>query len=124
MATRRTTRLSALVQSELGRLASREKDLEGMLLTFTSVEVTPDLRQAFVYVSSLNDKLDPELVLKKLSHLAHEWQQAINARLKIKYTPRLTYRYDVHLKRGDRVMDIFHQLEEKEGPPPEPDTVD
>jgi ribosome-binding factor A len=112
MATRRTTRISALIQAELGRLASREQSLEGALLTFTSVDVSPDLRNAYVYVSSLNEQLEPEKILSLLSKVAREWQHDIGARLKIKYTPRLNFRFDSNIKRGDRVMEILHQLEE------------
>ncbi len=118
MATRRTIRLSALVQSELGRLAAREKSLDGELLTFTAVEVAPDLHNAFIYVSSLNPNLDEEILLKKLFRLAPQWQREIGSRLKIKYTPKLNFRYSEHIKRGDRVMEILHELEEEK--PEEP----
>ncbi|MDR0532370.1 MAG: 30S ribosome-binding factor RbfA [Verrucomicrobiales bacterium] len=112
MATRRTTRISALIQAELGRLTSREQSLEGTLLTFTSVEVSPDLRNAYVYVSTLNEQLEPERILSLLSRVAREWQHEIGARLKIKYTPRLNFRFDANVKRGDRVMEIMHELED------------
>jgi len=112
MATRRTTRISALIQAELGRLTSREKSLDGALLTFTSVEVSPDLRNAYVYVSSLNDHLEPEKILSLLSRVAREWQHEIGARLKIKYTPRLNFRFDANVKRGDRVMEMMRELED------------
>jgi ribosome-binding factor A len=119
MATRRTTRISALIQAELGRLTSREKTLDGTLLTFTSVEVSPDLRNAYIYVSSLNDQLEPEKILSLLSKLAREWQREIGTRLKIKYTPRLNFRFDANIKRGDRVMEIMHELEETDAIPQE-----
>jgi ribosome-binding factor A len=111
MATRRTIRISALIQAELGRLAAREESLEGSLLTFTSVEVSPDLRNAYVYVSSLNEALAPEKILSLLARVAREWQHEIGSRLKIKYTPRLNFRFDDNIKRGDRVMEIMRDLE-------------
>lgn len=117
MATRRTTRISALIQAELGRLTAREKTLEGTLLTFTSVDVSPDLRNAYIYVSSLNDKLGSERILSLLSKVARDWQHEIGARLQIKYTPRLNFRFDENIKRGDRVMEIMHELESNEEPP-------
>jgi ribosome-binding factor A len=112
MATRRTTRIAVLIQAELARLAAREKSLDGALLTFTSVAVSPDLRNAYVYVSSLNEGLAPEQILSLLARLAREWQPQIGARLKTKYTPRLNFRFDANLKRGDRVMEIMRELEE------------
>ncbi|MDR1190948.1 MAG: 30S ribosome-binding factor RbfA [Verrucomicrobiales bacterium] len=115
MATRRTTRISALIQAELGRLAAREKSLEDALLTFTDVDTSPDLRNAYVYVSTLNQRLTPERILSLLARVAHEWQREIGARLKIKYTPRLEFRFDANLRRGDRVMEIMRELELADG---------
>jgi ribosome-binding factor A len=117
MATRRTTRISALIQAELGRLASREKTLDDALLTFTSVDVSPDLRNAYVYVSSLNEQLEPERILSLLSKVAREWQHDIGAQLKVKYTPRLNFRFDTNIKRGDRVIEILHELEDPDDQP-------
>ena len=121
MPTRRTIRLSALVQAELGRLAAREKTLEGELLTFTSVDVAPDLHNAYVYFSSLSHHLHEEELMKKLSRLAPQWQREIGSRLKIKYTPRLNFRYSKHIERGDRVMGILNELGEVKPAPTEPE---
>ena len=101
------------MQAELGRLTAKEKSLEGALLTFTDVNVSPDLRNAYIYVSSLNDQLEPERILSLLSRLARDWQQEIGTRLKTKHTPRLNFRFDTNIKRGDRVMEILNELEQE-----------
>ncbi|MEM9444797.1 MAG: 30S ribosome-binding factor RbfA [Verrucomicrobiota bacterium] len=109
--TRRTTRLAEVYKSELSRILSREKSLEGHLITVTDVEISPDLRQAFIYVSTLNKDLAPEDLLHKLNDLRANLQSNIAKRVVIKYTPRLNFRYDQTLVRGDRVIEIMNQLD-------------
>jgi ribosome-binding factor A len=117
MSNRRLTRLSGLMQSELSRMLTRARLLEDVVVTITSVDITPDLRQAFVYVSTLSVEIAPDNLLASLAKLAPDWQHELAQRLHIKYTPRLYFRYDDSLTRGDRVMDILRDLEE--GTPPE-----
>jgi ribosome-binding factor A len=111
MISRRMTRISGLMQSELSRLLARARVLEDVVVTITAVDVTPDLRQAFVYVSAIGDSIAPEELLAQLARLAPEWQHEVAQRVHIKYTPRLTFRFDDSLERGDRVMEILRDLE-------------
>lgn len=118
MSTRRTHRVSEVIRSELGRLLSRERDFEGLLVTITEVEVTPDLRHAHVYVSSLNKGIPQDQILSALSNVRKEWQAEIAKRLVIKYTPRLIFKFDTGLERGDRVMQILSDLDQEKNDTP------
>jgi ribosome-binding factor A len=114
--TRRTVRVAEAIRAELGRLCSKERSLETMLISIQGVDVTPDLRQAFVYVSSLNDKFSHEGILSSLEHLRAGWQKEISDRLRLKFTPRLEFRFDEAIQRGDRVMEILTDLGLEEKP--------
>jgi len=117
MSNLRLTRLAGLMQSELSRLLTRARVLDDVVVTITSVDVTPDLRQAFVYVSAMGEEIAPDDLLAQLARLAPEWQHEVAQRLHIKYTPKLYFRFDDSLTRGDRVMDILRDLESQ---PPGP----
>jgi ribosome-binding factor A len=96
---------------------SKSLDLEGMLITISSVDLPPDMKQAFVYVSSLNPELEMKDALKILNRNRREWQSAIGRRLGTKFTPQLNFRFDDAVERGDRVMEILTKLDlEKESP--------
>jgi ribosome-binding factor A len=118
--TRRTVRVAEAIRAELARLCAKERSLETMLLSIQGVEVTPDLRQAFVFVSSLNSKLSQESILSSLEHLRHHWQKEVGDRLRLKFTPRLEFRFDEAIERGDRVMEILTDLGLEERPQPQP----
>jgi ribosome-binding factor A len=125
MPTRRTVRVAEVLRKELAACMSHSLDLEGLLITISSVELPPDMRQAFIFVSTLNPELDQERALEVLKRNRKEWQSIIGRRLGLKFTPQLIFRFDEALERGDRVMGILTQLEiEKERGGPGSDKAD
>ncbi len=111
MSTRRTVRVNEAVRMELANLIQRERTLEGIILTVSSVDVTPDLKQAHVFLSILNQELPQETILSLLNKRRHVWQCTIAHRLLLKFTPKLFFKFDSSLERGDRVMQILNELE-------------
>jgi len=117
MSTRRTVRVAEVLRKELAACMTQSLDLEGLLITISSVELPPDMKQAFVYVSTINPELDQEKTLALLVRNRKEWQGRIGRRLGTKFTPQLIFRFDNSIERGDRVMEILTKLElEKEKP--------
>jgi ribosome-binding factor A len=111
MSSRRTVRVCEAVRMELANLMQRERALEGIILTISSVDVTPDLKNAHVYLSALEHSLSPDAILTILNRRRYDWQSWIARRLQLKYTPKLFFRFDPSLERGDRVMQILNELE-------------
>ena len=125
MSTRRTVRVAEVLRKELAACMSQSLDLEGLIITISSVELPPDMRQAYIYVSTLHPDLEEEQALHVLNRNRKAWQSFIGRRLGLKFTPQLLFRFDRAVERGDRVMEILTklQLEEqaREGEaPPEP----
>jgi len=111
MPTRRTVRVAEVLRKELAALMSRSLELEGLLITISSVELPPDMRQAYIYVSTLKPEVDQENALAILARNRKEWQSTIGRRLGLKFTPQLLFRFDSAVERGDRVMEILTKLE-------------
>ena len=111
MATRRTIRVAEVLRKELSDCLTQALELEGCLITIASVELPPDMKQAFVYISTLNPQLDRGHALTILNRKRREWQSRIGRRLGIKFTPQLHFRFDDSIERGDRVMQILNQIE-------------
>ncbi len=119
MSTRRTVRVAEVLRKELAACMSRTLDLEGMLITISSIDLPPDMKQAFVYVSSINPDVEMKSALKILNRNKKEWQSAIGRRVGTKFTPQLTFRFDNAIERGDRVMEILTKLDLMHEPPTE-----
>jgi ribosome-binding factor A len=116
MPTRRTIRVAEVLRKELSALVTHSLDLEGMLITISSVELPPDMKQAYVYVSTLNPEVELGSALSILNRNRREWQSSIGRRLGLKFTPQLIFRFDGAIERGDRVMEILTKLDLKEEP--------
>jgi ribosome-binding factor A len=119
MTTRRTVRVAEVLRKELSACMTHSLDLEGMFITISSVELPPDLRQAYIYVSTLHPELEHDTALAALNRNRKEWQSAIGRRLGLKFTPQLLFRFDTAVERGDRVMEILTKLEAEKRPPEE-----
>jgi ribosome-binding factor A len=119
MSTRRTVRVAEVLRKELAACMSQSLDLEGLIVTISSVELPPDMKQAYIYVSTLNPKTEEEQALKVLNRNRKAWQSFIGRRLGLKFTPQLIFRFDSAIERGDRVMQILTQLDQKVDESPE-----
>ena len=119
MSTRRTIRVAEVLRKELAACMSQSLDLEGLLITISSVELPPDMRHAYVYVSTLQPELEEEQALKVLNRNRKTWQSFIGRRLGTKFTPQLVFKFDRAVERGDRVMEILTKLELNTPNPPE-----
>lgn len=83
------------------------------LITVTGVSCGKDLRDATVSVSVFGDEPLKEQALQHLKHHARHFQDAINREVKMKFTPRLTFRLDRSIEQGDAVLALLDRL-----PPP------
>ena len=80
------------------------------LITVTGVSCGKDLRDATVRVSVFGDDALKETAMQHLRHNAKRFQQIINREVKMKFTPRLTFRLDLSLEKGDEVLAIIDKL--------------
>lgn len=111
---RRTLRVGETVRQELSRLISRERSLEQEFVTITSVDMSPDLKEADVYITTLSQSESIDSLLRHLDNMRVDWQAELGRRCRLKYTPRLTFKYDEAIERGDRVMDIINTIDEED----------
>ena len=80
------------------------------LITVTGVHCGKDLRDATVSVSVFGDDALKETAMQHLKHNARRFQQIINREVRMKFTPRLTFKLDLSLERGDEVLAILDKL--------------
>ena len=107
------------MKRELGDLITREFSFE-QLVTNHDVDVTPDLKQAHVYVGVLGGGEEAaRAVLAQLHDKRKELQALLSRRVILKYTPQLHFKLDTTVERGTRVIDILQSLNLPEEPPSE-----
>jgi ribosome-binding factor A len=73
----------------------------------TSVETSPDLRHARVFVSVLGDETERDDTLAGLASAHGLLQQAIATELRMKRTPTLQFVFDESIDRGMRISELL-----------------
>ena len=76
-------------------------------VTVTSVETSPDLRSARVYVSVLGSAEEREATLAGLESSHGVIQARIAAETRMKRTPTLTFHYDDTVEKGMRISRLL-----------------
>ena len=76
-------------------------------VTVTSVETSPDLRSARVFVTVRGDEKERERTLAALASSHGILQGAINREMRLKRTPTLSFRYDETPERGLRLSRLL-----------------
>jgi ribosome-binding factor A len=99
--------LRQVVAEELERLADAD---EVPMVTVTSVEVSPDMRTAVVFLASL-DEATSDVLEEQRGHL----QRVVSAQMTIKRTPRLSFRADPAIAAGSRVEELLRGLHASDG---------
>lgn len=89
-------------------------DAEG--ITVTEVKPSPDLKNATVFVMSLGGA-NMDIILPALNEAANYFQKEINRKLRLKSTPRLTFKGDHSFDQAQRIETILKNV-------PDPDRHD
>jgi ribosome-binding factor A len=89
------------------RLAEGLRDPRIGFVTVTSVDTSPDLRHARVYVSVLGDEEERAATLAGLESAHGLLQQAVARELRMKHTPTLEFVFDESIDRGMRITELL-----------------
>ena len=112
---KRTDRVNALLQRELGQIISEElTDPRIAFATVTSVEVTPDLRTAHVHVSVLGDDEERKKTLVALEGAKRHLRKTLGERTELRFVPELAFVEDRSAERAARILTLLRQAKEGE----------
>jgi ribosome-binding factor A len=107
----RPERVADLIRAELASLLAREVHDPGVgFVTLTRVRVSPDLQQAHVYFTALGDDASRRNTERALGRAAGFLRRQIGARLRLRRTPELTFRYDESIAGQDRIEQLLNQI--------------
>ena len=103
----RTARVNQVLREVVADALERQSDIDDRLrlITVTSVDTTPDLRRATVYVSSLSDEAAEALADQRVN-----LQRQIGRQVRLKRTPLLEFAPDPAVAHGFQVEEILRRL--------------
>ena len=106
----RTVRINELVQRELNAILHQHYQSEAVALTIMEVRVSPDLRDARVFVSVVGDDEAATQKLRWLRAKAPEIRQEIGRRIILKFLPKFEYHLDKSTERGTRMLKLLDEM--------------
>jgi ribosome-binding factor A len=106
----RPQKVADLIQRELSELIRLEvRDPRVGMLTITSVDVSPDLSHAKVFITLLQ-KERLEDTLQGLRRASGYLRSQLAKRMKLYTTPELRFVYDESVERGDRLSRLIDSV--------------
>jgi ribosome-binding factor A len=107
----RTRRVDHLLQEEISAIIQRDvHDPRVGFVTVTSVETTPDLSHAMVFVSMIGDEAERKATMAALGRAMPFVRHGLG-KLHLRRVPELHLREDDSAIRGTRVMKLLEQVE-------------
>ena len=103
----RTARVNQVLREVVADALERLSDIDDRLrlITVTSVDTTPDLRRATVYLSSLSDEAAEVLADERIS-----LQREIGRQVRLKRTPLLEFKPDPAVAHGFQVEEVLRRI--------------
>jgi ribosome-binding factor A len=110
MSYKRTDRVNALLQRELGMLISEElRDPRISFPTVTAVEVSSDLRLARVFVSVLGDDEAIRSTMAALENAKRHLRHELGERVELRMVPQLEFVSDTSAARSIRIDQLLRE---------------
>ncbi len=112
----RTLRVNELVQREISDILRKRYQSESVAITVSEVRVSPDLRDARVFVSIVGDETVAQEKLKWLRRMAAAIREEVGRRIVLKYLPKFEYVLDRSALRGARILQVLDEIEHPRPP--------
>ena len=108
----RVRRVSELVRRQVSQFILREMVDEGIgIVSVTALDMSRDLQQATIYVSSFAQGSDLDDILVVLEEAVPAVRRDLAQSLHLRRVPQLTFRYDESVERGRRLTKMIDDLE-------------
>ncbi len=107
-----------MLQAAIADLVNRRVKhpaLQGVILSFTGVEVTPDLAHAKVGVSVLGDEEQAEAAMEALGRVEPFLHRELGKQLHIRRVPRLHFTRDARMAEADRITSLLRDVARSDG---------
>ena len=106
----RTVRVNELVQRELSAILRQHYQSETVAVTITEVRVSPDLRDARVFISVIGDEDMATAKLRWLRARAVDIRQELGRRIVLKFLPKLECVLDQTAIRSTRISKMLDEM--------------
>jgi ribosome-binding factor A len=116
MTSPRIARLRELFKEETSAILQRNmRDPRIGFVSVTDVELSPDLRHARIFVSIYGDAEAKARTMEGLRSAEGFVRTELAHRIRLRYTPEVSFRIDESIEQGDRVNRLLRQVTKESG---------
>ena len=111
-------RVAAAIREEVARFLSegaKDPRITGFV-TVTGVDVTPDLRQARVFVSVMGSDSERASTFEGLASLASHLRPRLAKTLRLRFAPEVEFRPDASVERAARIDTLLSRIRDGQLP--------
>ena len=114
----RLERVREMLKRTLGEIIRRDFPPGGDagLITVADVTVTPDLKEAKVYIGVVGQAAAKQRAMNLLNGNRGQIQFELGRSIVLRYTPKIEFFLDESVERGNRILTILEELEKQEPP--------
>lgn len=113
----RVEKVASVIKQEISSIISREYSSPGYgFITVTEVQMTPDLKNAKIYVSILEKGEVREKTLKMLEDQKKHIRLLLGSQIYLKFTPALEFFFDETLDRVEHINNILKKIHQDDKP--------
>lgn len=109
----RLEKVQKLARQVLGEAIQNLKDPRIGFATVTAVKVTPDLRNAHVFVSVLGDEAQQAATMAGLASARSRLRAELGRQMRTKYLPELTFEQDHGPETAARIEGLLRGIEDR-----------
>ncbi len=110
---RRPQRMALQIQHEISLMLFRNvKDRRIGLVTITGVDLSPDLRHAKVFFSTMGTEKQKKDTLEALGHASGWIRHELGQRIRMKFLPELVFLPDTSQEYGERIDRLIDEIHE------------
>ena len=108
----RIERVNSLIRQEISQLLQRQvKDPRlGNFIVVTEVSTSADLKYAKVFVSRIGSEEEKQETLAVLASASGFFRKELAKRLKLRYTPVLSFQWDDSIERGNHLLQLIEEV--------------
>jgi ribosome-binding factor A len=111
---KRSQRVGDLIREEVADIIMyRLKDPRIGFVTVTGVDLSPDMKNARVYVSILKEE-DRELTLEILNSSKSFIRSLLSKRLRMKFIPTVEFRFDTSIEYGYKIDKLLKEIKDRD----------
>ncbi len=106
----RQLRVAELIKEVIAQAFSQKQFddelLVGRFISVSKVKISPDLQNATILVTIFPNSNVKEII-EKLNHLSPKFRELVNRNVKLKFSPKILFRFDDTLEEVSRINNLI-----------------